>query len=305
MRTDWFQTSRSLFFSIILHIILGGILIFSFKFSAKPTPVHKPVTNIVQATSVDKKQVELELKRLKDKEEAKKAEEKKRQKKLEKKAEEAKKKRIAEEKKLKKLKKKKKEEKKKRIAEEKKLKKLKKKKKEEKKKRIAEEKKLKKLKKEKKELEKKQKLEREKKRKEAERKRKEEEKLKAEEAERKRKEEEKKLKEKALQEELEAEQSEHDQSEISKFTNLIINAIENRFNCSPLFKGISNKILIRMGESGKVIESTIIESSGNELFDQRAEKAVYSASPLPVPTDSKLFNEMRKIRITFEPVCER
>ena len=60
-----------------------------------------------------------------------------------------------------------------------------------------------------------------------------------------------------------------------------------------------------MGESGKVIESTIIESSGNELFDQRAEKAVYSASPLPVPTDSKLFNEMRKIRITFEPVCER
>ena len=284
MRTDWFQTSRSLFFSIILHIILGGILIFSFKFSAKPTPVHKPVTNIVQATSVDKKQVELELKRLKDKEEAKKAEEKKRQKKLEKKAEEAKKKRIAEEKKLKKLKKKKKEEKKKRIAEEKKLKKLKK---------------------EKKELEKKQKLEREKKKKEAERKRKEEEKLKAEEAERKRKEEEKKLKEKALQEELEAEQSEHDQSEISKFTNLIINAIENRFNCSTLFKDLSNKILIRMSESGKVIESTIIESSGNELFDQRAEKAVYSASPLPVPTDSKLFNEMRKIRITFEPVCER
>ena len=284
MRTDWFQTSRSLFFSIILHIILGGILIYSFKFSAKPTPVHKPVTNIVQATSVDKKQVELELKRLKDKEEAKKAEEKKRQKKLEKKAEEAKKKRIAEEKKLKKLKKKKKEEKKKRIAEGKKLKKLEK---------------------EKKELEKKQKLEREKKKKEAERKRKEEEKLKAEEAERKRKEEEKKLKEKALQEELEAEQSEHDQSEISKFTNLIINAIENRFNCSTLFKGISNKILIRMSESGKVIESTIIESSGNELFDQRAEKAVYSASPLPVPTDSKLFNEMRKIRITFEPVCER
>ena len=117
MRTDWFQTSKSLFFSIILHIILGGILIFSFKFSAKPTPVHKPVTNIVQAISVDKKQVELELKRLKDKEEAKKAEEKKRQKKLEKKAEEAKKKRIAEEKKLKKLRKKKKEEKKKRIAE--------------------------------------------------------------------------------------------------------------------------------------------------------------------------------------------
>ena len=259
MRTDWFQTSRSLFFSIILHIILGGVLIFSFKFSAKPIPVHKPVTNIVQATSVDKKQVELELKRLKDKEEAKKAKEKKRQKKLERKAEETKKKRIAEEKKLKKLEK------------------------------------------EKKELEKKQKLEREKKKKEAERKRKEEEKLKAEEAERKRKEEEKKLKEKALQEELEAEQSEHDQSEILKFTSLIKHAIENKFNETNLKEGLSCKILIRMSEGGKVIESTIVESSGNELFDQRAEKAVFASSPLPVPSESKLINKMRSIRITFDP----
>ena len=121
MHTNWFQTSRSLFFSILLHIIFGGILIFSFKFSAKPTPVHKPVTNIIKAISVDKKQVELELKRLNDIEEAKKAEEKKRQKKLEKKAEDAKKKRIAEEEKLKQLKKKK--------DKEKKLKKLKKEKK--------------------------------------------------------------------------------------------------------------------------------------------------------------------------------
>ena len=278
MRTNWFQTSRSLFFSILLHIVFSGILIFSFKFSAKPTPVHKPVTNIIKAISVDKKQVELELKRLNDIEETKKTEEKKRQKKLEKKAEDAKKKRIAEEKKLKQLKKKK--------DKEKKLKKLKKEKK-------------------KKEAEHKRKEEEKFKAKEAEHKRKEEEKFKAKEAERKRKDKEKKLKEIALQEELETEQLEYNQSEILKYTGLIINSIENRFNCSTLFKDLSNKILIRMSEDGTVIESTIIKSSGNELFDQRAEKAVHSASPLPVPIDSKLFNEMRKIRITFEPICER
>jgi len=280
MHTNWLQTSRSLFFSIVLHIVLGGILIFSFKFSNKPTPIHKPTTNIVNAVSVDKKQVELELKRLKDIEEAKKADEKKRQKKLEKKAEDAKKKRIAEEKKLKKLKKKKEAEKKKRKEEEKKLKKLEK---------------------ERKELEKKQKLEKEKKKKEAERKRKEEEKKKAQEAERKRKEEEKKRKEKELQEALEAEQFEYDQSEISKYTGLIINAIESEFNETNLKEGLSCIILIRMIEGGKVIESNIVESSGNELFDQRAEKAVYSASPLPVPSEIRLFNKMRSIRITFEP----
>ena len=244
MRTNWFQTSRSLFFSILLHIIFGGILIFSFKFSAKPTPVHKPVTNIIKAISVDKKQVELELKRLNDIEEAKKAEEKKRQKKLEKKAEDAKKKRIVEEEKLKQLKKKK-----------------------------DKEKKLKKLKKEKKKKE----------------------------AEQKRKEEEKKLKEKALQEELEAEQLQYDQSEISKFTDLIINAIESKFNKINLKEGLSCKILIRMIEGGTVIESNIVESSGDATFDQRAEKAVRRASPLPVPTESRLFNKMRMIRITFEP----
>ena len=280
MHTNWLQTSRSLFFSIVLHIVLGGILIFSFKFSNKPTPIHKPTTNIVNAVSVDKKQVELELKRLKDIEEAKKADEKKRQKKLEKKAEDAKKKRIAEEKKLKKLKKKKEAEKK-RIKEE--------------------EKKLKKLEKERKELEKKQKLEEEKKKKEVERKRKEEEKKKAQEVERKRKEEEKKRKEKELQEALEAEQLEYEQSEISKYTGLIINAIESEFNETNLKEGLSCVILIRMIEGGKVIESNIVESSGNELFDQRAEKAVYSASPLPVPSEIRLFNKMRSIRITFEP----
>ena len=280
MHTNWLQTSRSLFFSIVLHIVLGGILIFSFKFSNKPTPIHKPTTNIVNAVSVDKKQVELELKRLKDIEEAKKADEKKRQKKLEKKAEDAKKKRIAEEKKLKKLKKKKEAEKKRRKEEEKKLKKLEK---------------------ERKELEKKQKLEEEKKKKEVERKRKEEEKKKAQEVERKRKEEEKKRKEEELQEALEAEQLEYEQSEISKYTGLIINAIESEFNETNLKEGLSCVILIRMIEGGKVIESNIVESSGNELFDQRAEKAVYSASPLPVPSEIRLFNKMRSIRITFEP----
>ena len=56
-----------------------------------------------------------------------------------------------------------------------------------------------------------------------------------------------------------------------------------------------------MIEGGEVIESNIVESSGDATFDQRAEKAVRRASPLPVPTESRLFNKMRSIRITFEP----
>ncbi|MEQ8938113.1 MAG: cell envelope integrity protein TolA [Gammaproteobacteria bacterium] len=48
-------------------------------------------------------------------------------------------------------------------------------------------------------------------------------------------------------------------------------------------------------------EASIAKSSGNELFDKRAETAVYSASPLPVPYEPRVFNQMRTIQITFRP----
>ena len=106
---------------------------------------------------------------------------------------------------------------------------------------------------------------------------------------------------KQVQEELEAEQLQYDQSEISKYTSLIVSEIESKFNETNLKEGLSCKILIRMIEGGEVIESNIVESSGDETFDLRAVKAVSRASPLPVPTESRLFNKMRTIRITFEP----
>ena len=46
---------------------------FSFKFQTKPITITKPTTNIVKATSVNKEQVELELKRLREIEENKKS----------------------------------------------------------------------------------------------------------------------------------------------------------------------------------------------------------------------------------------
>ena len=64
MYTNWLQTLKSLFFSILLHIILGILLIYSFKFDTKPVAINKPTTNIIKAISVDKKQVDLDLKRL-------------------------------------------------------------------------------------------------------------------------------------------------------------------------------------------------------------------------------------------------
>ena len=286
MRVTRFLTTRSLFLSIVLHIVLGGVFIFSFRISHKPTPLPSAAVNIVKAVSVDRRQVDLELKRLKEREDAKKTEQLKRQKELEKKTEEVKKKLLKEEKKLKTIKKKKEQEQKKQKARE-----LRKKK----------------LAKEKRELEKKRKLEQEKKKK-AETEKKKQEELKKKEAERKRKaEEEKKRKqrEKALQDQLEtelkADQQKRDQTAITKYIGLIRDEIQNNFNRLGLPEGLSCVILIRMLEDGKVVEASIVKSSSNELFDRRAETAVYSASPLPVPDEIRLFEKMRNIRLTFEP----
>ena len=289
MQTSWFLTSKSFVLSVALHIVVGVILLFSFDFSSKPKPVQKPAVNIVKATSVDKKQVDLEIKRLKEKEDVK----KKQQQELEKKAEELKKLRQAEEKKLNEIKKKNEEEQKKRKQEEAKLKKLEQEKKELEKKQKLEEEKKKKAEEERKKLEAEKKKQEEEKKKEAERKRKEEE-------ERKQKELEEAL-QKQLDAELEAEQAQRDENEIARYTSAIKRSIEDEFNKLGLPEGLSCVILIRILEGGKVAEASIVKSSGNELFDNRAETAVYSASPLPVPEETRLFEQMRNIRFTFEP----
>ena len=297
MRENWFLTSRSFLLSLSLHIVIGVVLFFSFDFTSKPITPPKPMVNIVNATAVDKSQVDQELKRLKEKEEKKKQDELKRKKELDRKEAELKKKLDAEKNKANEIKKKKEAERQKAEQQKIRLKKLE----VEKKKKEAEKKR-----KEKEAAEKK-KREEERKKKEAEKKRlAEEKKKKEEEKKRKEKEEaERKAREAALQEELEAElraeQERKDLTEIQKYQIRIARAIENKFNRLGLEEGLSCVILIRMIEGGKVVEASIVKSSGNELFDERAHKAVFTASPLPVPDETRLFEKMRNIRFTFEP----
>ena len=263
MLTNFFLTSRSIILSVLLHVMVGIVLIYSFDFSPKPTLIPKPIVNIVKANAVDKNQVDLELKRLRKKDNEKIEKELKRQKKIKKKAEDAKKKKLAKEK-LKKLKKRK-EKKEQEVIKNRKKEKIKleqenKKKKEEKARKLAIEKK---------------------------------------------KEEKRKREEKILQEqldaELEAKQQEHDLTVIQKYQVLITREVTSNFNKLNLPDGLECVILIRMLEGGKVFEASIEISSGNDLFDRRATNAVYSASPLPVPEEIRLFEKMRTIRFTFDP----
>ena len=82
---------------------------------------------------------------------------------------------------------------------------------------------------------------------------------------------------------------------------LIRKSIEGQFNKVGLTEGLSCEIQIRLLESGNVADVSIVKSSGNELFDERAAQAVRKASPLPVPTEQRVFNRLRTIQFIFKP----
>ncbi|MBT7951912.1 MAG: cell envelope integrity protein TolA [Gammaproteobacteria bacterium] len=286
---------RSFFLSLVLHTLLIALLIFSVDTAVKKVASPAPQVNIVKAVSVDKKQVEKELKRLKDIEKEKLSKELKKQKELERK--------------LKELENKAAKVKKNRKSEEKKLAELKKKKVEEQKKRKNEEKKVAQLKKEQAEIENKKKKEEEKKKAAEVEKKKKEELEKKKEQERLRKEEEelkRKQEEALLQEELEEEQRQQEAAQLSRdqqlLQNIVVNikrSIVSNFNKSGLPPGLECVLSVRLVPGGEVISVNISKPSGNDVFDQRALTAVQKASPLPIPEDVATFERLRLRKFAF------
>lgn len=61
------------------------------------------------------------------------------------------------------------------------------------------------------------------------------------------------------------------------------------------------KLRIGLIPSGDVMSVALIESSGNSLFDESAERAVRKASPLPVPKDPSVFKNFRSFILEFAP----
>jgi colicin import membrane protein len=314
MRIGWFTTLSSGVLSLILHIVIGALLIISFDFTPKPkTQIRKDV-NFVEAVVVDKKQVELELARIKKLEEDKHKKEKKRLDDLEKKAKNLVNKRKEEEKKLADTKKKKIAEEKKRKEEQARVTKLKKEKTELEKQRKVEEKKIKaaeekaeKLKAEeaarKNKEEETKKAAEEKKRKEAEAAR-----LKVEEEQKKKDAADRKRAEDELAASIAAEEDEKqrskDQELINKIKGDIKTKIENEFIKTGLPDNLECFLKVRVVPGGEVTEATITQSSGNEIFDRRARNAAFDASPLPIPDDLATFGrlKLREINMRFKPI---
>ncbi len=130
---------------------------------------------------------------------------------------------------------------------------------------------------------------------------------KAEEQKRQKEEATRKAEEQQRQKEEEARKSKLQQARDQRMLAALGEEIKNRttphFNLTGLPEGLSCKLEISLSPSGEVLGVTVKGSSGNELFDRRAELAVKKASPLPVPRDPRDFGrlELGKISFTFEP----
>ena len=276
MSADRFLGTGALLLSVLLHIALGLALILGF--ATGPAPKPAPAVNSLPAVSIDKAEVRRELRRLRQREDADKAAEARRKQELEqlirqRKTEQARLRQIKQER-----------ETEAREAEAARIRRQ-----------AAEE------------LEKKRRLEQAQKaaareKQAAERRAAEKRAAERREAERRRQEQQRRQREQQLQAELEAEQrARQDQAALAQYTGLIIEAVAGRFNRLGLPGGLSCVVRIRMLASGQVAEVAIVRSSGNALFDSRAETAVRAASPLPVPANARLFEKMRNIRFTFAP----
>ena len=271
-----FLMTRSIFLSVLLHLLAVGLLIFSLNFSEEPVQLPANPVQAMGATAIDSNQVEQEVAQLKELEQKKVNQQRELEQKtqeLEKKSKSAEQKRRKEEVRLANLQKRQVEEEQKRKEEEKKL------------------------------ADAKQQQEEIKKQAEVEQKRKEEAQAKAE-AEKKKKEAEEALKKQlaAEQAEQQATQDRQDLTLIQQYTLRIKAAIQAEYNLLGLSEpGLACVIFIRLSPTGDVIDTRIAKSSGNAVFDTRAMTSVQKASPLPVPEDARVFGKMREINFTFDP----
>lgn len=89
---------------------------------------------------------------------------------------------------------------------------------------------------------------------------------------------------------------------INKYNALILQAIRSQWVMAEEYpETLSCQLLINLKSDGTVMNVQLTKSSGNDGFDRSARAAVYKASPLPVPKEADLFNQMKEINLTVRP----
>ena len=61
------------------------------------------------------------------------------------------------------------------------------------------------------------------------------------------------------------------------------------------------EFLVTLLPGGAVLKAELKKSSGNAVYDNAVERAIFKSDPLPLPPDVQLFSRFRELDLTFKP----
>ena len=90
----------------------------------------------------------------------------------------------------------------------------------------------------------------------------------------------------------------------NQYVPLIQQKVQNNWAKPPGWKkGVKCVVNVRLVPNGEVLSARVVQSCGNSIFDRSVVNAVYKASPLPVPTESDIFEStFRNFDLRFNPI---
>jgi colicin import membrane protein len=106
---------------------------------------------------------------------------------------------------------------------------------------------------------------------------------------------------------LEAEQARLEdqrvQSVLGEYIGYIADRVERSWLRPPGSPGgLKCTVNVKLIPGGDVVSARVVQSSGDPVFDDSAEKAVLKASPLPVPDDPSIAKHFRDFNFVFRPI---
>jgi colicin import membrane protein len=106
-----------------------------------------------------------------------------------------------------------------------------------------------------------------------------------------------------LQETMRAEIAAATSAEVGRYQDMIRSKIRRNIVGIPpnLPADAKAEFKVTMLPGGMVMDVQLVKSSGNRAYDDAAERAIYKAQPLPLPTDVGLQKLFRELRLTIKP----
>ncbi len=106
----------------------------------------------------------------------------------------------------------------------------------------------------------------------------------------------------AKQAEIAQQRSEAINGVVDQYKGLILEAIAAQWLVPPgVDPSLASQLMINVGAGGQVQNVQLVKSSGNALLDQSAIAAVYKASPLPMPPDKDAAAMFKQFSLTLRP----